>query len=175
MSEILLEHGLSTVILPGEAGRAVAVTSVQDSLWYTVAMPWNYTGVNADMDLLARTDGANLAYTVSFSSLWDAFDTGSFTSTMDSWEDMIEKADPIETATQASGLYEETETTEQRLEKPQIKPATFENAKELHLQAQDSESAQAAELLARQQELDARIAELDEQIRAIYDRWQIGS
>lgn len=114
MLDILREHGVSTVILPGETGRAVSVADLQGEFWYTTAMPWNYTGVNADMDLLARTDGANLVYTVSFSNLWDAFDKDAFSAMLDSWEDKLEKEDPFETV-QSGGLYAESETTEQKL------------------------------------------------------------
>ena len=94
---------------------------------------------------------------------------------LDSWNDKLEMVDPIEAANQSGGLYSEAETTEQKLQKPLIKPTTFDNAKLLHLQAQDTENAQVAEIIAKQQELDARIAALDEEIRAIYDRWQIDS
>ena len=175
MLDVLREHEIHTIILPGETGRVVSVTDLKGEFWFTVAMPWNYTGVNADTDLLSHTDGANLTYTVSFTSLWDAFDKASFTSMLDSWNDKLEMVDPIEAANQSGGLYSETETTEQKLQKPLIKPTTFDNAKLLHLQAQDTENAQVAEIIAKQQELDARIAALDEEIRAIYDRWQIDS
>ena len=173
MLDILRKHGVTTVVLPGETGRAVSVTDPLGEFWYTVAMPWNYTGVNADMELLSRTDGANLTYTMSFSNLWDAFDKEAFTAVLDSWADMLEKEEIG--VVQNGGLYAETESTEELLEKPLIRPCTYEKAKEMHVQLQSSENAQAAELLEKQQELDAQIAALDEQIRELYDQWQIGS
>ena len=73
MDPILKAHGIDTVILDADDGRSLAFTEVGD-IWVTGAMPWSYTGVSNDIEYLARTDGGNLTFTVSFTDLWDQLD-----------------------------------------------------------------------------------------------------
>ena len=165
LDETLAACGIRTVIVGAEDGHSNTVTPVGSGIWYTGAMPWNYTGVNGDTEQLARTDGANLAFTISFKNLWDAYEAAAFGKVLDNWVSMQVSGDPLQAA---SG---NTAAAENELQKPMLKVLNFEQAYEAHSQAESRNAALAMELTQRKQELDSQIAALDEQIRGIYDAW----
>lgn len=164
--ELLTAHGITTVVTDAPDGRSATVTDPSGEIWFTGAVPWNYTGVSSDTDLLSRTDRANLTFTISFSNLWDAYEEASFTSTMDNWASVLVVDDPL-----AENTLEPQEE-EDPLQKPQLRVCSYEAARQAHLEAAQNDAVYQADFQRRQNELDARIAELEEQIRALYDEWQ---
>lgn len=173
LNDALIEKGINTVILPAENGRSATVTPLDGELWFTGAMPWNYTGVTTDTELLARTDGANLTFTMSLTNLWDAFEKDSFVRILDTWAEMLDVDDPLEGLVQPTPTPNSTEETtpQNELLKPLLKTTNYETARIAHIEAEENNAALQAELESRQSELDAQIAALDAQIREIYDRW----
>ena len=163
--EILINHGIQTVITDAPDGRSTTVTDVTGQLWFTGAMPWNYTGVASDTDLLSRTDGANLSFTVSFSNLWDAFEQEAFIHTRDTLAELQVKEDP---------LNEQSAVTvgEEELQKPVLRICRYDEAREAHLTAMQNNAVYTNEFQKRQADLEQQIAALDEQIRQLYDQWQ---
>ena len=176
MDETLTGLGIQIVVLAAEDGRSSTVTPVDGELWFTGAMPWNYTGVAVDTELLARTDGANLTFTMSLTNLWDVYEEESFERILDSWVGMLDVDDTLETLSQNSkpantGDPNAPLTQEDELLKPRLKACSYETARELHLTAMEKNSALQKEFEDRQKQLDDEIAALDEQIREVYDRW----
>lgn len=172
MDEALLAAGINTVILNAEDGHSHTVTSV-GSIWKTGAMPWNYTGVNNDVALLSVTDSANLCFTVSIENLWDAFEAPLFTSMLDSWESFLVSEALIETSptpTPTPTPVPGAAPTEVPVE-PMLRVTTFEKAREAHRKTEEGLSALVREHEEALTALDTRIAELDAEIKAIYDRW----
>lgn len=178
MNETLIEHGIKTVILPAENGRSSTVTSMDGPLWFTGAMPWNYTGVMTDTELLARTESANLTFTMSFETLWDAYEKESFIKILDNWAEMLDVDDPLKDLAIPTPTPNPADpdavilTPEEELIQPLLKTTNFETAREAHKQAKEQNAELQKELEDRQSTLDAQIASLDEQIRAVYDKWQ---
>ena len=177
MDEVLVDCGIRTIVFSTEDGHSSTVSTVGDkTLWPTGAMPWNYTGVNRDTEILARTNGANLAFTVGFKNLWDAFEKVSFTEVLDNWSAMLKEDEILQglvepTPTPAGQDPSLVETAEDQLAKPQLKVMTFEGARVAHEDAEWNNLKLERELSARQSELDQRIADLDAEIRALYDGW----
>ncbi len=177
LDEKLAERGISTVILPAENGRSATVTSLDGELWFTGAMPWNYTGVATDTELLARTNGANLTFTMSLNDHWDAYEKEPFTHVLDSWAEMLDVDDPLAdlvlpTPTPNPNDPNASLTPEDELLKPLLKSTNYESAREAHLTAQDSNTDLKTEFENRKAQMDRDIAALDEQIREIYSRWE---
>ena len=177
LNEKLIERGISTVILPAEDGRSMTVTPLDGDLWFTSAMPWNYTGVATDTELLARTNGANLTFTMSLNDLWDAFEEEPFTRILDSWSDMLDLDDPLAdlvlpTPTPNPNDPNAVITPEDELFKPLLKSTNYEGARESHISVQESNTGLQTEYESRKAQLDRDIAALDEQIREIYARWE---
>lgn len=177
MDEVLVDCGIRTIVFSTEDGHSSTVSTVSDKvLWPTGAMPWNYTGVNRDTELLARTDGANLVFTVGFKNLWDAFEQAPFIEVLDNWSTMLKEDEILQglvepTPTPAGQDPSQVETAEDQLAKPQLKVMTFEGARVAHEDAEWNNLKLERELSSRQNELDKRIAELDAEIRALYDGW----
>ncbi len=173
--EKLIEYGFKTVILSAADGRSETVTPVDGTLWFTGAMPWNYTGMNSDTEILARTNGANLVFTISFANLWDAYERSPFLAVLENWETMQDKDELLETlieptpTPQAGG---QAGTVKEELQKPRLRVTTFELARESHKLAQSSSQELERELAARQNELNAQIDAMDSQIRTLYDQWE---
>lgn len=171
---LLIEKGINTVILPAEDGRSTTVTPLNGEIWFTGAMPWNYTGVTTDTELLARTNGANLTFTISFTNLWDAYEQGPFIRILDAWASMLDVDDPLEDLVQPTPTPNPSltgETPQDELLKPLMKASSYETARASHLEAEENNDALQAELESRKAALDEQIAALDAQIREIYDRW----
>ncbi len=172
MDEILLADGITTVVLGAEDGHSATVTPIE-SLWFTGAMPWNYTGVTSDTELLGLTIGGNLCFTISFNSLWDAFEQESLVRILDTWESyqVVESPlttellpTPTPTPTPSSALNMETYDY-------QLKIMSFEKARAAHLEAAESRDSLVREKTNRQNELDAQINDLTDRIEAIYADW----
>ncbi len=172
--EDLLSMGIDTVILDAQDGHSSTVTEIRQ-LWFTGAMPWNYTGVNSDIELLSFTDGGNLVFTVSFTSLWDAYEEESFTSILDSLQKVLVVQNLLETemivaATPAPAGMAPVQPT--AAIDPKISVTSFEQARSDHQSLLDNRDSIIHERESRQAELDALIADLDEQISAIYEDWR---
>ena len=177
LDEKLIEKGVRTVILPAENGRSTTVTDMDGDLWFTGAMPWNYTGVATDTELLARTDGANLTFTMSLSNLWDAYEKEPFIRILDSWEEMLDIDDPLEqlvqpTPTPVPADPNAATSPEDELLKPLLKASNYESAWDAHMAARENNADLQTEYESRKAQLDREIAALDEQIREVYDRWE---
>ena len=173
MDETLLEYGIDTVLLSADNGHSSTVTRIGE-LWFTGAMPWNYTGINSDIELLSYTEGANLAFTVSFKDLWDAYDKESFGKLLDSLEEIL----VVENLLEMEAIVTPTPTptdvvagTVENMIEPQIKVTSFEEARKAHLDATDSKDLIIREKESRQEELDRQIDDLNVQISEIYDSW----
>lgn len=167
LDETLAACGIRTVIVSAEDGHSATVTPVGSGIWHTGAMPWNYTGVNGDTEQLARTNGANLVFTISFKNLWDAYEADAFGKVLDNWVSMLAPGDALQDAAENTN----TAAAEQELQKPMLKVLNFEQAYEAHSEAESRNAALAREQMQKKQDLDTQIAALDEQIRGIYDAW----
>ncbi len=175
--EELIENGIRTVIVPAADGRSSTVTPVDGELWFTGAMPWNYTGVATDTELLARTNGANLTFTMSLNDLWDAYEQGPFTQILDNWVEMLDVDDPLAElvlptpASDPKGAASSPQPEDELL-KPLLRSTNYESAREAHLAAQNSNADLQTEFDSRKAQLDEEISALDEEIREIYVRWE---
>ena len=199
MDPILIEHGIKTVIVNASDGRSSTVTDLTGDLWFTGAMPWGYTGSDVDMELLGRTDGANLTYTMIFNETWkdektqkskDTQEEASFKTFLENLKSMMyydSPLDSMEQVTSATALFAEQQDQEQLYELylkglspeqqmllPRYRVANYETARQYHLDAISNSQEKKAELDASTAELDAQIAELDRQIAEIYARWNSG-
>ena len=177
LNEDLISCGITTVILPAADGRSQTVTSLDGELWFTGAMPWNYTGVNTDTELLARTNGANLTFTISFNNLWDAYEKEPFTRVLDNWVSMLYVDDPLEELTKPAATPNPldptaTVTPQDQLLMPLLKTSNYETARAAHLEAETNNDELLNELETRRHELDLQIESLDEQIREVYNKWE---
>ena len=174
LDEKLIACGFDTVIVSAPDGRTNTVTPVDGDLWFTGAMPWNYTGMSSDTEILARTNGANLVFTVSFRNLWDAYDRSSFVKILDKWNSMQEKDEVLESLlepTPTPAASGQGPAPAEELQKPLLRVTTFGAAREAHLQAENSNAMLLCELEERRTELNAQIDALDAQIRELYDQW----
>ena len=165
--QLLQSYGITTVIIAAEDGRSSTVSDVTGDIWFTGAMPWNYTGVIADTELLARTDGGNLTFTISFNNIWDAYDEDSFRNTLTLLETYSVKDELL-----SEEKISDIKGSEEVLETPLLKVLNYQEAKKSHQEAVQNNAVLEQRLKDRQNELDIRIAELDKQIREIYDQWQ---
>lgn len=172
MDEALLNAGITTVVLNSTDGHSNTVTSVGE-FWTTGAMPWNYTGIGSDVELLSLTDSGNLCFTISIENLWDAFEQKSFVALLDSWRgylvsdsvvDMAVTPTPTPTP-KAAGQQEET------VIEPMLRVTSFEKARAAHLSTQEGLSRLVQEHEDAIADLDARIEDLTQRIDLIYDKW----
>ena len=174
MDALLLRHGIRIVIHSAEDGHSATVTELGGELWHTSAMPWNYTGVNSDTALLGRTDGANLAFTVGFQNLWDAYEQVAFVKTLDTLASMLPADETLQEAVEPTPVPQDPSlmvTPEDELQKPLLKVATFEQALYDHEEAVSNNALLEREQADRKADLDAQIEALDAQIRELYDQW----
>ena len=142
--------------------RTNTVTDVTAPLWQTGVMTWGYTTSATDIELLGRTDGANLALLMELNVMWNQSkkrsavtdeQLASFTEVLDSWKDMLYDDSPLDELEQVGptpniyldtndsevlhGLYLDSLTPEQQLLLPKFRSANFEKALSLHLEAQE--------------------------------------
>lgn len=172
MDATLTEFGIRTVIVSTEDGHSATVNPVGEGFWFTGAMPWNYTGVNRDTELLARTNGANLVFTISFSSLWDAYERDAFTKVLENWKSMLLVEDVLQELIEpAPTAAAQDESSEDSLVQPLLRVTTFEAARDTHEAAAANNALLEKEFAKRQASLDSQIAALDAQIRELYDQW----
>ena len=199
MDPILKAHGIDTVILDADDGRSLAFTEVGD-IWVTGAMPWSYTGVSNDIEYLARTDGGNLTFTVSFTDLWDQLDlvdeealglnqrekiTDSelaFTAMLDQIKGLLVYDDaisqyvnqtPAPSPTPQGQKEENSEFAWIEEIDPQLKSVNITNARAQHGEGNEKTVLLKQEYDVRTAEIDAQIADLDRQINAIYAEWNV--
>lgn len=169
----LIRCGIDTVIRSASDGHSSTVTALNGKLWYTGAMPWNYTGVNADIDLLARTNGANLVFTVSFSNLWDAYDGETFGAALDNLI-AVQAGENTAAAAEQTPVHQDptlADAAENELMKPLLKIVTFEEARQSHTFAETNNAVLENERRTRETELNRQIEALDRQIRELYESW----
>ena len=196
MDPILKEHGIKTVIVNASDGRSSTVTDITADLWFTGAMPWSYTGSDIDMELLGRTDGANLTYTMIFNETWkdektqkskETQEEASFKTFLENVKSMMYYESPLDNMEQvasASSIFVDTQNQDQLYELylqelspeeqmllPRFRLANYEQARDFHLKAIENSQEKKSEMDTRQAELDAQIKELDDKIADIYARW----
>lgn len=194
LNEELIACGIRTVVVNAVDGRSNTVTDVSGDLWMTGAMPWNYTGSSTDTELLGRTDGANLVFTMKFTQDWSdakgSTEKDSFTAVLDSWKEMLYSENPLDELDSVGPtpsiyidssdkqlihdtmqqLYLDSLTPEQQMLLPRFRSAIFESALQYHREALNNNSIMQLEMNQRRAELDAQIATIESQISEIYSR-----
>ncbi len=193
---ILKEHGIKTVIVNASDGRSSTVTDITGDLWFTGAMPWGYTGYDMDLELLGRTDGANLSYTVTLTEQWfdpktnkslETKEEKSLTDFLDKVKEYLYFESPLDSMEQLKPdsslfinsndkeqLYElflQELTPDQQVLLPRIRETSYEQARDFHLKGLENSKEKQAELDKQLAELDEQIADLDQQLDEIYAQW----
>ena len=199
MDEALQKAGIRTVVTKASDGRSNTVTDFTAPLWKTGAMPFGYTGSTTDLELLGRTDGANLALTLSLDIAMDQQkkkntvteeQLTSIAETLDSWKDMLYDDNPLDQMEQVGptpniylntnddevlhDLYLESLTDAQKLLLPKFRSVNFENALNLHLDMAAKLNDLGFERAKQEALLDSRIKELEAQIAETYARYETG-
>jgi len=136
-------------------------------IWVTGAMPWNYTGVMGDLDLLSVTEGGNLTFTLSSSDILDQFDTKSFTEMMDKWYVLITDAENDPNITAAPKTTAKSGDEKSNIE-PMLVVAPYEVARAAHETAYQNGLLLDWELQTKLNELNEQTAALTAQIQDIY-------
>ena len=199
MNEQLAAVGIETVIVDAPDGRSMTVSDTS-GIWVTGAMPFGYTGSQADLELLGRTDGGNLALTVKLEETWDrtksknpsiaSQEKEAFIATLDSWKDLLYTENllqDMETISTVPNMYIDPKDTdalhemylqsltpEQLLLLPKFRSVNIERARQLHRNIEANASAMDMERGWREASLTRKIANLDETIRATYERYGVG-
>ena len=199
MDEALIKAGIRTVVTKASDGRSNTVTDFTAPLWKTGAMPFGYTGSATDLELLGRTDGANLAMTLSLDIAVDQqkkkavvneAQLQSIIETLDGWKDMLYEDNPLDEMEQVGptpniylntndeevlhDLYLDSLTDAQKLLLPKFRSVNFENALNLHLEMAAKLNDLSFERAKQEALLDDQIKELDAQIAAVYERYEVG-
>ena len=165
MDEALQKAGIRTVVTKASDGRSNTVTDFTAPLWKTGAMPFGYTGSTTDLELLGRTDGANLALTLNLDIAMDQqkkkavineAQLKSIIETLDSWKDL---------------LYEDNHLDQ--MEQVGPTPNIYLNMN-LHLDMAAKLNDLGFERAKQEALLDEQIKELDAQIAAVYERYEVG-
>ena len=199
MDEALQKAGIRTVVTKASDGRSNTVTDFTAPLWKTGAMPFGYTGSTTDLELLGRTDGANLALTLNLDVAVDPqkkkavvneAQLASIIETLDAWKDMLYDDNPLDQMEQVGptpniylntnddevlhDLYLESLTDAQKLLLPKFRSVNFENALNLHLDMAAKLNDLGFERAKQEALLDRRIKELDAQIAEVYAHYEVG-
>ena len=199
MDEALQKAGIRTVVTKASDGRSNTVTDFTAPLWKTGAMPFGYTGSTTDLELLGRTDGANLALTLNLDIAMDQqkkkavineAQLKSIIETLDSWKDLLYEDNPLDQMEQVGptpniylntnddevlhDLYLDSLTDAQKLLLPKFRSVNFENALNLHLDMAAKLNDLGFERAKQEALLDEQIKELDAQIAAVYERYEVG-
>ena len=199
MDEALQKAGIRTVVTKASDGRSNTVTDFTAPLWKTGAMPFGYTGSTTDLELLGRTDGANLALTLNLDIAMDQqkkkavineAQLKSIIETLDSWKDLLYEDNPLDQMEQVGptpniylntnddevlhDLYLESLTDAQKLLLPKFRSVNFENALNLHLDMAAKLNDLGFERAKQEALLDRRIKELEAQIAETYARYETG-
>ncbi len=170
MDETLIAAGIETVVVNAEDGHSATISKV-DALWFTGAMPWNYTGISNDIQLLTLTDGANLVFTVSIKDMWDAYEPESFAALLDSWSEYLVRESILDSSVVSNGSALINGAADTQTPQQLLKVCTFEDAREAHRLAAESRDSLVREHERQQAELDAQIEELEGKINAVYNDW----
>ncbi len=199
MNEQLAAVGIETVIVDAPDGRSMTVSDTS-GIWVTGAMPFGYTGSLADLELLGRTDGGNLALTVKLEETWDrtksknpsiaSQEKEAFIAMLDSWKDLLytenllqgmETVSPVpnmyvdpKDTDALHEMYLESLTPEQLLLLPKFRSVNIERARQLHRSVEANAAALDMERAWRERSLTNKIANLDETIRATYEYYGVG-
>ena len=199
MDEALQKAGIRTVVTKASDGRSNTVTDFTAPLWKTGAMPFGYTGSTTDLELLGRTDGANLALTLNLDIAVDQqkkkavvneAQLKSIIETLDSWKDLLYVDNPLDQMEQVGptpniylntnddevlhDLYLDSLTDAQKLLLPKFRSVNFENALNLHLDMAAKLNDLGFERAKQEALLDSRIKELEAQIAETYARYETG-
>ena len=199
MDEALQKAGIRTVVTKASDGRSNTVTDFTAPLWKTGAMPFGYTGSTTDLELLGRTDGANLALTLNLDIAMDQqkkkavvneAQLESIIETLDAWKDMLYDDNPLDQMEQVGptpniylntnddevlhDLYLDSLTDAQKLLLPKFRSVNFENALNLHLDMAAKLNDLGFERAKQEALLDSRIKELEAQIAETYARYETG-
>ena len=199
MDEALQKAGIRTVVTKASDGRSNTVTDFTAPLWKTGAMPFGYTGSTTDLELLGRTDGANLALTLNLDIAVDQqkkkavineAQLKSIIETLDSWKDLLYEDNPLDQMEQVGptpniylntnddevlhDLYLDSLTDAQKLLLPKFRSVNFENALNLHLDMAAKLNDLGFERAKQEALLDSRIKELEAQIAETYARYETG-
>ena len=199
MDEALQKAGIRTVVTKASDGRSSTVTDFTAPLWKTGAMPFGYTGSTTDLELLGRTDGANLALTLNLDVAVDQqkkkavvneAQLASIIETLDAWKDMLYDDNPLDQMEQVGptpniylntnddevlhDLYLESLTDAQKLLLPKFRSVNFESALNLHLDMAAKLNDLGFERAKQEALLNSRIKELDAQIAEVYARYEVG-
>lgn len=166
LQDKLLEHGITTVIVNAADGHTNTVTEF-GAVWVTGAMPWNYTGVMSDLDLLAVTEGGNLTFTISIGDILDQFESNSFTEMMDKWYTLTTEAEADARNTAAAKTTVKTGEEKTGVE-PLLVVASYETARTAHETAYQNALLLDRELQTKLSELDGQIAAINAQVQGIY-------
>ena len=191
--------GIRTVVTKASDGRSNTVTDFTAPLWKTGAMPFGYTGSTTDLELLGRTDGANLALTLNLDIAVDQqkkkavvneAQLKSIIETLDSWKDLLYVDNPLDQMEQVGptpniylntnddevlhDLYLDSLTDAQKLLLPKFRSVNFENALNLHLDMAAKLNDLGFERAKQEALLDSRIKELEAQIAETYARYETG-
>ena len=196
MDEALINAGIKIVVQKASDGRSNTVTDFSVPLWHTGAMTFGYTGSTTDLELLGRTDGANLALTLDLiittnsqkKQVVDEKQLKSITETLDSWKDMIYDDDPLEEFDQVGPtpniylntkdedvlheMYLDSLTPEQQLLLPRFRSVNFENALRVHQEMVQKTKNLNLQRQVREGVLDRKIQDLDEIIADTYARYE---
>ncbi len=197
---ILKEHGIKTVIVKTSDGRSNTVMDVMRDLWFTGAMPYGYTGYDMDLELLGRTDGGNLTYSVTLTEEWtdskthkslETKEEESFTAFLDKLKEYLYFESPLDNMEQVASassvfvnqsnkdelyeLYLQELSPDQKALLPRIRETTYEQARDFHLNGLGNSQEKKAELEAQIADLDAQIADLDAQLNDIYAQFKASS
>ena len=198
MDEELIECGIKTVITNASDGRSNTVSDVTAPLWKTGAMPFGYTGSYADLELLGRTDGANLVFTIQLNEIWDkaknknieSQEKANFIEVLDSWKELLYEEDLLADFEQVGPtpniyvdttdpevlheMYLETLTPAQQLLLSKFRSASIDTALSLHRDTAVKNAALKLEMQQKEAELDQKIAVLDAKIRDTYTAHGVG-
>jgi len=166
IEQSLLEHGITTVIVNAADGHTNTVTEF-GPIWVTGAMPWNYTGVTGDLDLLAVTEGGNLTFTLSTSDILDQFDSKSFTEMMDKWYVLTTDTENTPYSTPAPKSTSKSGDEKANIE-PLLVVASYEAARAAHETAYQTGLLLDRELQMKLDKLNQQTAALTAQIQDIY-------
>jgi len=199
MDEGLIAAGIRTVVRNASDGRSNTVTDFTAPLWFTGTMPFGYTGSTTDLELLGRTDGANLSMTLKLNIVTDQAkkkavvapeQLESIIEVLDSWKDLLYEDNPLDEMEQVGptpniylntnddevlhDLYLESLTDEQKLLLPKFRSLNFENALNMHLDMAAKVNDLGFERAKQEALLESQIKELDAQIAEVYARYEVG-
>ena len=161
-------------------------------------MPWGYTGSTTDLELLGRTDGANLVLIMDLTETWDpatnrnieSQEKKNFVEVLDSWKEYLYKENPLDELEQVGPtpniyvdtkdpevlhqLYLDSLTPEQQLLLPKFRSVSPEAALNFHLDIVRNAAVNNHLKNKELDELDAQLSDLETRIRATYSRYGVG-